>query len=133
MHWNNSHQPPAFPASHYQEKACLSLKRVDRGARVLPGGASLPYRTIGLLLEEFSQILGFPQFSKECSGWEESQQEIAEDNIVYDAIVIGARCAGSPTAMLFARQGYWVLLVDRSTFPSDIVSTHSNDALQPQR
>lgn len=44
--------------------------------------------------------------------------------MVYDAIVIGARCAGSPTAMLLARKGYRVLLVDRSTFPSDIISTH---------
>jgi 2-polyprenyl-6-methoxyphenol hydroxylase-like FAD-dependent oxidoreductase len=42
----------------------------------------------------------------------------------YDAIVVGARCAGSPTAMLLARQGYRVLLVDRATFPSDTVSTH---------
>ena len=42
----------------------------------------------------------------------------------YDAIVIGARCAGSPTAMLLAKQGYRVLVVDRSTFPSDTVSTH---------
>src|SRR5688572_7115060 len=42
----------------------------------------------------------------------------------YDAIVVGARCAGSPTAMLLARKGYRVLLVDRSTFPSDTVSTH---------
>lgn len=42
----------------------------------------------------------------------------------YDAIVIGARCAGSPTAMLLARKGYKVLVVDRSTFPSDTVSTH---------
>ena len=41
----------------------------------------------------------------------------------YDAIVVGARCAGSPTAMLLARQGYRVLLVDRSSFPSDTVST----------
>ena len=43
---------------------------------------------------------------------------------MYDAIVIGARCAGSPTAMLLARKGYRVLLVDRATFPSDIMSTH---------
>jgi 2-polyprenyl-6-methoxyphenol hydroxylase-like FAD-dependent oxidoreductase len=43
----------------------------------------------------------------------------------YDAIVIGARCAGSPTAMLLARKGYRVLLVDRATFPSDTVSTHA--------
>jgi 2-polyprenyl-6-methoxyphenol hydroxylase-like FAD-dependent oxidoreductase len=42
----------------------------------------------------------------------------------YDAIVVGARCAGSPTAMLLARNGYRVLLVDRSTFPSDTLSTH---------
>lgn len=42
----------------------------------------------------------------------------------YDVIVVGARCAGSPTAMLLARKGYRVLLVDRATFPSDTVSTH---------
>ena len=41
----------------------------------------------------------------------------------YDAIVVGARCAGSPTAMILARKGYRVLLVDRATFPSDTVST----------
>ena len=43
---------------------------------------------------------------------------------VFDAIVVGARCAGSPTAMLLARKGYRVLMVDRVTFPSDTVSTH---------
>lgn len=43
---------------------------------------------------------------------------------MYDAIVVGARCAGSPTAMLLARRGYRVLLVDRAEFPSDTVSTH---------
>lgn len=43
---------------------------------------------------------------------------------MYDAIVIGARVAGAPTAMLLARQGHRVLLVDRSTFPSDTMSTH---------
>jgi flavin-dependent dehydrogenase len=42
----------------------------------------------------------------------------------YDAIVVGARCAGSPTAMLLARKGYRVLLIDRATFPSDTLSTH---------
>ena len=45
-------------------------------------------------------------------------------NMSYDAIVIGARCAGSPTAMLLARKGHRVLVVDRATFPSDTVSTH---------
>ncbi|HET6312453.1 MAG TPA: NAD(P)/FAD-dependent oxidoreductase [Chloroflexia bacterium] len=43
---------------------------------------------------------------------------------MYDAIVVGARCAGSPTAMLLARKGYRVLLVDRATFPSDTMRNH---------
>ena len=43
---------------------------------------------------------------------------------LYDAIVIGARCAGSPTAMLLARKGYKVLLLDKVEFPSDTISTH---------
>ncbi|HWL99094.1 MAG TPA: NAD(P)/FAD-dependent oxidoreductase [Nocardioidaceae bacterium] len=42
----------------------------------------------------------------------------------YDVIVVGARCAGSPTAMLLARRGHRVLLLDRARFPSDTVSTH---------
>ncbi|MEW5873611.1 MAG: NAD(P)/FAD-dependent oxidoreductase [Candidatus Zixiibacteriota bacterium] len=42
----------------------------------------------------------------------------------YDAIVVGARCAGSPAAMLLARKGYKVLLVDKASFPSDTISTH---------
>lgn len=43
---------------------------------------------------------------------------------MFDAIVVGARCAGSPTAMLLARAGYRVLLLDRVDFPSDTLSTH---------
>lgn len=42
----------------------------------------------------------------------------------YDVIVVGARCAGSPTALLLARKGHRVLLVDRARFPSDTISTH---------
>src|SRR2546421_6116044 len=41
---------------------------------------------------------------------------------MYDVIVVGARCAGSPTAMLLARKGYRVLLVDKARFPSDVVN-----------
>ena len=44
--------------------------------------------------------------------------------LMYDAIVVGARCAGSPTAMLLARKGYRVLLLDQATFPQDTISTH---------
>ncbi|HUF52684.1 MAG TPA: NAD(P)/FAD-dependent oxidoreductase [Dehalococcoidia bacterium] len=43
---------------------------------------------------------------------------------MYDAIIAGARVAGAPTAMLLAQRAYKVLLVDRDTFPSDIMSTH---------
>lgn len=43
---------------------------------------------------------------------------------MYDAIVVGARCAGAPTAMLLARKGYRVLLVDRASFPSDSMRCH---------
>ena len=42
----------------------------------------------------------------------------------YDAIIVGARCAGSPTAMLLARKGYRVLVVDCATFPSDTLSSY---------
>jgi len=42
----------------------------------------------------------------------------------YDAIVVGARCAGSPVGMLLARSGHKVLVVDKATFPSDTLSTH---------
>ena len=38
---------------------------------------------------------------------------------MYDVIVIGARAAGAPTAMLLARKGYKVLLVDRLHYPGD--------------
>ena len=43
----------------------------------------------------------------------------------YDVIVVGARVAGASTAMLLARQGHRVLLLDRATMPSDTVSTHA--------
>jgi 2-polyprenyl-6-methoxyphenol hydroxylase-like FAD-dependent oxidoreductase len=42
---------------------------------------------------------------------------------MFDAIVVGARCAGSPTAMLLAQKGYRVLVIDKATFPSDTMST----------
>jgi 2-polyprenyl-6-methoxyphenol hydroxylase-like FAD-dependent oxidoreductase len=43
---------------------------------------------------------------------------------MYDAIIVGARCAGAPNALLLARRGHRVLVVDRATFPSDTISTH---------
>jgi 2-polyprenyl-6-methoxyphenol hydroxylase-like FAD-dependent oxidoreductase len=49
---------------------------------------------------------------------------VLPESPAYDAIVIGARCAGSPTAMLLARAGYKVLVVDRAIFPSDWMRAH---------
>ena len=43
---------------------------------------------------------------------------------MYDVIIVGARVAGSSTAMLLAGKGLRVLLVDRAAFPSDTLSTH---------
>lgn len=42
---------------------------------------------------------------------------------MYDVIVVGARAAGSPAAMLFSRLGYRVLLLERTRFPKDTLST----------
>ena len=42
----------------------------------------------------------------------------------YDAIVVGARIAGSTVAALLGDAGYKVLLIDRATFPSPTLSTH---------
>ncbi len=42
---------------------------------------------------------------------------------MYDVAVVGARCGGAPTAMLLARAGHRVLLVDRASFPSDTLSS----------
>ena len=42
----------------------------------------------------------------------------------YDAVVVGARCAGASLAIRLARAGWRVALVDRDRFPSDTISTH---------
>lgn len=46
-------------------------------------------------------------------------------NFCHDVVVVGSRCAGAATALLLARLGHDVALVDRSTFPSDTLSTHA--------
>jgi 2-polyprenyl-6-methoxyphenol hydroxylase-like FAD-dependent oxidoreductase len=43
----------------------------------------------------------------------------------YDVAVVGGRVAGSSTAMLLARAGLRVALLDRSSYGSDTVSTHA--------
>ena len=43
---------------------------------------------------------------------------------MYDVIIVGARCAGSALALMLARDGLGVLMVERATFPSDTMSGH---------
>jgi flavin-dependent dehydrogenase len=43
----------------------------------------------------------------------------------YDVVVVGARAAGAATAMLLARQGRRVLLLDRDRYGTDTLSTHA--------
>jgi flavin-dependent dehydrogenase len=43
---------------------------------------------------------------------------------VIDAIVVGARCAGSATAIALARAGRRTVALDRARFPADTISTH---------
>ena len=43
----------------------------------------------------------------------------------YDAIIVGARCAGASTALLLARAGLKVLAIDRRPYGSDTLSTHA--------
>lgn len=52
---------------------------------------------------------------------------------MYDAIIVGARCAGASTALLLGRKGYKVLLVDRAIFPKDIPHGHFIHRHGPQR
>jgi len=42
----------------------------------------------------------------------------------YDVIIVGGSVAGASTAMLLARRGYHVLLLDKQIFPRDTNSTH---------
>ncbi|MGE0766468.1 MAG: FAD-dependent monooxygenase [Hyphomicrobiaceae bacterium] len=43
----------------------------------------------------------------------------------YDAVIVGARCAGAATALLLARAGANVLVIDRQSRGSDTMSTHA--------
>src|SRR6476620_1664849 len=43
----------------------------------------------------------------------------------HDVVVVGARVAGAATALLLARSGHDVLLVDKASLPRDTLSTHS--------
>jgi 2-polyprenyl-6-methoxyphenol hydroxylase-like FAD-dependent oxidoreductase len=42
----------------------------------------------------------------------------------HDVVIVGARAAGAATALLLARLGHDVVVVDRTDLPSDTISTH---------
>ncbi|HUG63059.1 MAG TPA: NAD(P)/FAD-dependent oxidoreductase, partial [Methylomirabilota bacterium] len=43
---------------------------------------------------------------------------------MFDVAIVGARCAGSALALMLAREGLKVIVVDRAVFPSDTMSGH---------
>lgn len=43
----------------------------------------------------------------------------------FDVVIVGARCAGAGTALLLARAGARVLVIDKSAYGSDTLSTHA--------
>ena len=43
----------------------------------------------------------------------------------HNAVIVGARAAGASTAMLLARLGHDVMVVDQASFPSNTVSAHA--------
>ena len=43
----------------------------------------------------------------------------------YDVVIVGARVAGAATALLLARRGLRVLVIDRGRYASDTLSTHA--------
>jgi 2-polyprenyl-6-methoxyphenol hydroxylase-like FAD-dependent oxidoreductase len=47
------------------------------------------------------------------------------DHEIFDAVIVGARLAGSATAMLMARRGMRVLVADNSCALTDTLSTHA--------
>jgi len=43
---------------------------------------------------------------------------------MFDVIIVGGRCAGASTALLLARKGFKVLVLDKARFPADIPRGH---------
>ncbi|MCW2750022.1 MAG: dependent oxidoreductase, partial [Aeromicrobium sp.] len=41
-----------------------------------------------------------------------------------DVVIVGARCAGTAAAVPLARAGYKVIVIDKTRFPADTMSTH---------
>src|SRR6266704_3159814 len=52
----------------------------------------------------------------------EKALKLGASSSMYDVIVVGARCAGSPTAMLLARSGSRLVLLVAAALPRDTMS-----------
>ncbi|MDX8151785.1 NAD(P)/FAD-dependent oxidoreductase [Patulibacter brassicae] len=55
---------------------------------------------------------------------EEGRSSMSQSTEVVDVVVVGARPAGTATAIALARRGRRVVALDRASFPSDTLSTH---------
>src|SRR5215216_206601 len=71
-----------------------------------------------------SQHTASSSVDRPTRGGEECEMQTA-DRDRHDVVVVGGRVAGAATAMLLARLGHDVVVVDQASFPSDTVSTHS--------
>src|SRR5262245_18437771 len=47
-----------------------------------------------------------------------------QEGMMWDIVIVGARCAGAATALHFARSGRSVLILDKTDLASDTLSTH---------
>jgi flavin-dependent dehydrogenase len=67
--------------------------------------------------------MGITDVDRGCAG--DHRRTARHDADSYDVVVVGARAAGAATAMLLARQGRRVLLLDRDRYGADTLSTHA--------
>src|SRR5262245_8732349 len=91
--------PTAGPRGVLRGVSCAGLQLDPRGSRQGADQVTAHSRT--------------PKTRRESKG-------VLKERPINDAIIVGARCAGSALGLLLARRGYRILLVDRDTFPSDM-------------
>ena len=129
------------------EELCLSERTIDRHVSNILDKLDVPSRAAAAAHASIarssdpSRLAGTTHFlDYSLTGWfrrsaqaclrrtfdlrEQPAERKRTRHDMYDAIIVGARCAGAPAAMLLARKGYRVLVVDRASFPSDTISTH---------
>ena len=93
--------------------------------RLQAGGGRVPYRAISA--SEPTQTAGIPVLHHGAPTPFDPQGHAMSRpfSSTHDVVVVGARAAGAATAMLLARAGLDVLVVDRSRYGADTLSTHA--------